>query len=56
MLAYTEATGWGLAGVWGHVHRSQYQEARARFNQLRDVQISPARETHAAITSTQETP
>lgn len=31
--AFTAATGWGLAGVWGHVHAEDYPSARAQFDQ-----------------------
>lgn len=35
MEAFTAATGWGLASIWSLVHRSDYEKARARFDELR---------------------
>lgn len=35
MEAFTAVTGWGLASIWGFVHRGDYTQARAQFDQLR---------------------
>lgn len=34
MEAFRTETGWGLAGIWGMVHRGEYERARARFDTL----------------------
>lgn len=33
--AFRLLTGWGLAGIWGHVHAGDYEEARRRYDGLR---------------------
>ena len=35
MEAFTKATGWGLAGTWGLIHRGDYAQARAQFDEAR---------------------
>lgn len=29
-------TGWGLAGTWGHIHRGEYEQARASLDAMID--------------------
>lgn len=48
MERLTEATGWGLAHTWGHVHRGRYEVAAASFAEVRD-ELS---RWHPALTAT----
>jgi hypothetical protein len=33
-------TGWGLASVWGHIHREDYEKARRTLDELAELLLT----------------